>query len=217
MPSEGVNNLIRRFVQYFALLFIGLSHYLKNIYRENENARVAIDFVFSIFGGFKEIIYGEKSKLPVTEKWSEWISYDLDTKQDVDLFEAIPNNDNVPGSVFINKINSSVYLVNNDLPLEEVEPVKERFITVQYVHPHMGLPLTLEIPPGMYQKGNQILNSTFVYWCLKYQYQRNEYVFDENYKLEIIDGELNMFKMGSTQMIVLGGTNVYEVTSTVRR
>jgi hypothetical protein len=210
MSKEDIQQLIRRVLQFIAVFFFNISHYLKNLYRENPNARVAIDLLFSVLGGVKEIVYGEKARLPITEKWSEYIDYEFSNNREIDLFDKSPEQ-LFPSMVTINKINSSTYLVNNDMPLEEVQPSKERFITVQYTHPNMPLALTLEIPPGMYQKCNEILGASFVYWCLKYQYQRSEYIFDENYKLELIDADLNMLSVGATQSILLGEKDGYEV------
>jgi hypothetical protein len=50
--SQAIQNLVQRFVQYFALLFLGISHFLKQQYRENEQARVVIDFMIALFIGF---------------------------------------------------------------------------------------------------------------------------------------------------------------------
>lgn len=216
MPSNDVNELVRKFVQYFVMIWIGVSHYIKYLYRTNAQARIVIDFILHIFSGIKENIYGEKSKLPITEKWSEWIRFNFATRREIDVFDNPPQSENMDGFVHISKINSSTYLVNNDTPVEEIKPVTERFITVQYTHPHMGLPLTLDIPPGMYQTGNELLSSSFVYWCLKYQRHPTEYIFDENYKLELIDGNIQMLTIGSTQSILFDTPDRYEVLSTQR-
>ena len=206
MTDETIGQRCLKFITVFLL---SLSHYFKKLYRENEKARAVIDLVFMLFGGAKEIIQGARPKLPDTEKWTQWIQYDFATRRAVDLFGQEPDNE---GGLFIRKVNSGLYLVKNGQYTEDNhEPSKERFITVQYIHPHMALPLTLEIPPGMYQKGNQLLDSTFVYWCLKYQYQVSEYVFDENYKVELIDNDMNMLSLRSNQYIDLEESRGYKI------
>ena len=213
MSNDTIHNIVQRCLKFAAVFLLGLTHYFKKLYRENEKARAVIDFVFMIFGGAKEIIQGARPKLPDTEKWSQWIRYDFATRRAVDVFGDSPLNEE--GGLFIRKVNSGLYLVKHGLDSEETDSVnessKERFITVQYIHPHMALPLTLEIPPGMYQKGNQLLDSSFVYWCLKYQYQSSEYVFDENYKVELIDNDMNMISLRSNQYIDLEEARGYKI------
>jgi hypothetical protein len=205
--------IVQRCLRFFAVFLLGLTHYFKKLYRENEKARVVIDFVFLLFGGAQEIIQGARPKLPDTEKWTEWIQYDFTTRRAVDVFGQEPEQ-NEDGGLSIQRVNSGLYLVKNGQYTEGThESSKERFITVQYIHPHMALPLTLEIPPGMYQKGNQLLDSTFVYWCLKYQYQASEYVFDENYKVEIIDNDMNMISLRSNQYIHFEETRGYKIVT----
>lgn len=208
--SQAIQNLVQRFVQYFALLFLGISHFLKQQYRENEQARVVIDFMIALFIGFKEIIHGKRPSLPDSEKWSEWIYYDFRTRTVKDVFDPPANLQMDGEGVRISKVNSSVYLVSIDgTQPTEIEVSRERFITIQYVHPHMALPLTMEIPPGMYQQGNALFSSSFVYWCLKYQYLSTEYVFDENYKLDLIDSDMNMICLNTNQYIILEGVRGY--------
>jgi hypothetical protein len=208
--SQAIQNLVQRFVQYFALLFLGISHFLKQQYRENEQARVVIDFMIALFIGFKEIIHGKRPSLPDSEKWSEWIYYDFRTRTVKDVFDPPVNLPMDGEGVRISKVNSSVYLVSIDgTQTTEIEVSRERFITIQYIHPHMALPLTLEIPPGMYQQGNALFSSSFVYWCLKYQYLSTEYVFDENYKLDLIDSDMNMISLNTNQYIILEGVRGY--------
>ena len=210
MSNDSINIIVQRCVKFFAVFILSLSHYFKKLYRENENARLVIDFVFMIFGGAKDIIQGTRPKLPDTEKWIEWIRYDFTTRNAIDVFGEKPENED--GGLSIRKINSGLYLVKNGLTTDDFyESSKERFITVQYIHPNMALPLTLEIPPGMYQKGNQLLDSTFVYWCLKYQYHKTEYIFDENYKVEIIDNDMNMLTLFSNQYVHLEDTKGYKI------
>lgn len=212
--SQAIHNLVQRFVQYFALLFLGISHFLKQQYRDNEQARVVIDFMIALFIGFKEIIHGKRPSLPETEKWSEWIHYDFRTRTVKDVFDPQANIQS--DGVYISKLNSSVYVVSNGgTLLTDIEISRERFITIQYIHPHMALPLTLEIPPGMYQQGNELFSSSFVYWCLKYQYLSTEYVFDENYKLDLIDNDMNMVRLNSNQYIVLEGVRGYRKETAV--
>jgi hypothetical protein len=60
----------------------------------------------------------------------------------------------------------------------------------------------------MYIEGNHLLSSTFVLRLLKYQPEK--FHFDMDYKLKIIDDDINMFELSSNQFIVLTD-NTYRI------
>jgi hypothetical protein len=81
-----------------------------------------------------------------------------------------------------------------------------KFITVQYYHPKMSEPLSIEIPPGMLQIGNELFSKDFIEWYLKRYVSANKYFFDyedDAYYIDIIDNDLNMNKILPSQYILL--------------
>jgi len=81
-------------------------------------------------------------------------------------------------------------------------------LMVEYTHPKQSQQITLTIPKTMYIEGNHILSSMFVLRLLKYQSEK--FHFDMDYKLKIIDDEINMFELSSHQFIVLTD-NTYRI------
>ena len=78
-------------------------------------------------------------------------------------------------------------------------PTPYRFITVQYIKKDISI--TLDIIKSMYMVDNILFTPAFVLRCLLYQEEQFE--FDMDYKLKIIDQNINMFELGSNQYILL--------------
>ena len=53
--------------------------------------------------------------------------------------------------------------------------------------------ISINITEGMYRDNNEILSSTFVLWYL--EHQELDYVFDDNYILKIMDGDINYIEL----------------------
>ena len=85
---------------------------------------------------------------------------------------------------------------------------KKHFCSVDYTHPDMKETITINITEGMYRDNNEILSSTFVLWYL--EHQELDYVFDDNYILKIMDGDINYIELKNTQYIKISLTE-YEV------
>jgi hypothetical protein len=81
-----------------------------------------------------------------------------------------------------------------------------KFLGVTYSHPKMTNKIDIEIPKTMCMVDNEILSPAFVLRCLKYQPQ--SYVFDMNYEINIIDGNINSYKIRSNQYAVLGERDI---------
>lgn len=89
-----------------------------------------------------------------------------------------------------------------DLVVEPV-PSKVRFLSVEYTHPRMDRPIPLEIPVEMYYAGNHLFTSVFVARMLAYTACKKNVVFDEEYKLHIMDKNLQYFEIDAFQWIRL--------------
>jgi len=74
-------------------------------------------------------------------------------------------------------------------------------VDIQYHHPDMKESLILEIPREWFCIGNEMFSSEFILRVL--YYQSFPFIFDMRYTLEIMDNDLNMITMDSTQKMVL--------------
>jgi hypothetical protein len=80
-------------------------------------------------------------------------------------------------------------------------PSKVKFLSIKYSHPDMKDPIFFELDRAYFIVGNEILSNTFILRLLTYQ--PNEYVFDDKYKLEIVDNNINIKTLNSKNYIYL--------------
>ncbi len=73
----------------------------------------------------------------------------------------------------------------------EGTPNNTRFLNVQYVHPAMKLPLTLKLDVSYIRNGNELFSCLHVLRLLNHQYSADEYVFDNNYEVHLMDHTVN--------------------------
>ena len=78
---------------------------------------------------------------------------------------------------------------------------KPVFLSIAYKHPELKEPIAIEFPEAMYEIGNVIFTPMFVKRYL--EYQSLSYVFDDRYTLDIIDNDMNMLTLTSSQYGVL--------------
>jgi hypothetical protein len=90
----------------------------------------------------------------------------------------------------------------------DLEKSTVRFLSVEYTVPHSTSGVSLKIPVEMCMQGNELFSHAFVRRLLEYQSEPFE--FDFNYRLKVMDGEVNEFELNNTQYIVLGESD-YEV------
>ncbi len=83
------------------------------------------------------------------------------------------------------------------------EPSKVKFLSVLYEHPQVKEPLRLTIDPKYMLVGNYLLNDVFVLRLLRHQYNKGDFVFDNRYKLRIMDSNIMMSCIESNQAIIL--------------
>lgn len=158
-----------------------------------------------IFNNYKEFIFKNK------------FAFDNNLITENNKFS---NND---GLIIIK--NNSQYVVKNVKFIGENDefifknPINNRFfpeksniyfLTIQYFQENNKNPITLEIPKSMYLDKNELFTSIFVYRCLKYQ--NIPFYFDLNYKIKIIDNNINMIELDCNQYILLEKSN-YKIIS----
>ena len=81
------------------------------------------------------------------------------------------------------------------------ENTQKYFLSIEYRHPKMNDPIEIHLLPEYYITNNEILSSIFV---LRYlEYQKQPYIFDEDYCLNIMDYKLNMITLKHNEFIQL--------------
>jgi len=109
----------------------------------------------------------------------------------------------MPTSNYLVIMRSSIFLsrVNlNDYRLSDIR-TKTHFLSIEYSHPDMEYKIPIELDVCVYIEGNEILSKYFVRRCL--EYQPKSFIFDDNYKLEIMDSKINILELKSYQYVVL--------------
>lgn len=95
----------------------------------------------------------------------------------------------------ISKINEDDEFVIVDKPFLQVE--LEQNEKKKEIHEYLHY---------FFLKGNKLFDKNFLKWYLKYWYQID---LEDNYKLNIIDHEINIINLDPTQYIILGGNGNY--------
>jgi len=93
-------------------------------------------------------------------------------------------------------------LYSNDFVLSlDNTPVQKFFLQVLYTHPKMENNIEIIIPKSNYVKNNEILSFSYIERYLKYQ--EMSYIFDNEYKIKIIDKDLENLELNHNDYIVL--------------
>ena len=87
------------------------------------------------------------------------------------------------------------------------EKSKVKFISILYGHPKMSNMLTLKIDPGFLREGNNLFSKSFVLRLLKYSYSADQYVFDENYELKVMDDKIRTVVLGFNKYMVINAAS----------
>jgi hypothetical protein len=90
----------------------------------------------------------------------------------------------------------------------DLEKSKVRFLSVEYTVSRDSVRLSLTVPTEMCVQGNELFSHAFVRRLLEYQPEPFE--FDFNYRLTIMDGDVNEFELNNKQYIILSETG-YEL------
>ena len=113
-----------------------------------------------------------------------------------------------PNALFFCQYNALIHCFVNPPKSLSVEKTPRQFLSILYSHPKMKNTIHIDLDTGIFLVGNEILSAAFVERYLSYQSQ--PYIFDANYKLEIMNKKLQMFDLTCSQYIVLT-KNGYEI------
>lgn len=121
--------------------------------------------------------------------------------------------------LFIAKLNDNKYLCKVCFPshVKYICDSKESdskesitFLYVEYSHPKMITSILLPFPNEMLQPYNELFTPTFVLRQL--QTQIEDYVFDMDYTLQILDSDLNIIHLNSNEyLIILSNKKNYQI------
>jgi len=78
---------------------------------------------------------------------------------------------------------------------------KATFLTIEYTHPQMKKRLIMVLEKDLYFMNNVILSPLFIKRYL--EYQPEEFIFDENYTINLMDNNINMITLTYPQSIML--------------
>lgn len=118
--------------------------------------------------------------------------------------------------LFIRKNNNyRVSKIWNENPwFDEIpNPNNTRFLNIIYVHKLMKEPLKLNLDVSYIRNGNEVLSKTFVFRLLSYNYDPNEFVFDNDYEIKIMDDKVKCHILTSANYLLFNDrlTSGYEV------
>ena len=93
---------------------------------------------------------------------------------------------------------------------------KHVFLSITYKHPDMKEHIAIEFPETMYEIGNVVFTPMFIKRYL--EHQSLSYVFDDKYTLDIIDNDMNMLTLNSSQYGLLkeDGWSVLDIPKEIK-
>ena len=90
----------------------------------------------------------------------------------------------------------------SEIPLiQDLETTTSQFLSIEYTHPSMEEPITMEIDRGYYAVNNEILSSSFVKRYL--EYQNKPYIYDLQYNIVIMGSDMNLISLGCEEFILI--------------
>ena len=88
------------------------------------------------------------------------------------------------------------------------DPSPFRTVSIEYIHPKMAESIEINMSPEWFIIDNELFTPTFVLRMLEYQSQ--SYLYDEEYKIRIMDSECNIIEFGAEQYLLVTKEN-YEI------
>lgn len=97
-------------------------------------------------------------------------------------------------------------LLNNEQNINlNSEKTVQYFLNIEYSHPNMDENIEISLTNDYYFENNEVLSSVFI---LRYlEYQDKPFIYDNNYKINILDNNINSITLNSDQYILLNKNN----------
>jgi hypothetical protein len=87
-----------------------------------------------------------------------------------------------------------------------IEPCKNHFINVEYTHPQLTHTISIDLT-GMYLVNNIVLSPLFLHYVLSLQ--SLPYIIDNEYSINIMDQDINMFVLTYDKYIIFDNDKYY--------
>lgn len=75
------------------------------------------------------------------------------------------------------------------------------FLSIEYSHPKLEYQLGINLDSSYYVQNNDILDSIFIANYLRKNYKEDSFILDDNYKINIIDQNANIFQLQNNEYI----------------
>jgi hypothetical protein len=219
-------------MNYVSILFLyskikyNLWHIAEESYSKYSIVRKACDVVQTVlsYATFlsKKYIYQEVCEPPSIS----WIHYfklihyperldkqEYDFKESYELITPSENTvmireyPNLRNAFLLVKIgNPKYYLSYHWVPsplikMDSLESSEITFLSVEYTHPKMKESIVLILSKELFVVGNELLSAPFVYRWLSYQ--SKPFVFDENYRVNVIDSNVKFITVKYGQYLLI--------------
>ena len=169
---------------------------------------VVMEEKLTMYGFSKMYFFSENHLIePSLETWSCITSINVTKPSLMEQYKYGVDDEDVPDdALFLRKCEDyRLSFITND---ERVEPLPNdtQFLLIVYSHKDMKEPVKLYLDPEYIRNGNEILDKTFVFRMLSYQYNSRDYVFDDTYELNLMDDKIQKHTLTASQYIVFNET-----------
>jgi hypothetical protein len=141
-----------------------------------------------------------KTVIPFGNEYTMIHHYDKNQNQDPNQVKC--ENTDIIDTLYMIQ-NQNVCICNrNAFVFVKPEKSKIRFLYVEFIH--KGNTVSLDVPDEMMQVGNKIFTPAFIYRLL--DHSSRSFLFDLNYRLIIVDEQLNSTNLDSGKYLLLEKT-----------
>ena len=196
------NSTVKRITKASQWLYMNIVHFIYNNVVEPPGSF----WIYSCSLEKKHVpIYGTENNDFKKHKYILNEKYNTLTEHSMNEFceSSINNNTSLfltDAQLIIIKVvdNYIIRRAENNSPII-IKKSKYGFLSVEYLHPKQKEPIVLNINKNMCMEGNELFTPEFVLRTLLYQ--NVDYYFDLDYKIRIMDNNINMFELNSNQYI----------------
>lgn len=222
--SETSDNMLYGMVWFWTSLKINFYNLGKYLYDNFEIARNTTDNIQDFLHDTNKCISSFR-----IENNGLWLS--VNSNNNNKLIENIIkfkqcelNNEFINNFLQVYKISKKNQITSNDLILLKLENKRilkllnneqninlnsektlQYFLNIEYSHPNMDENIEISLTNDYYFENNEVLSSVFI---LRYlEYQDKPFVYDNNYKINILDNNINSVTLNSDQYILFNKNN----------
>jgi hypothetical protein len=198
------NVVVKRITKSSQWMYMNIIHFVYNTVIEPpdafwiylcslENKTVSL---YDSFLNGREANDHKKHKYVLNEKYNELTENDMNEFCETAVSSSCITN----AKLIIIKVTDQYIIrrAENNNPIA-IKKSKYGFLSVEYIHPKQKEPIILNISKNMFMEGNELFTPEFVLRTLIYQ--NVDHYFDLDYKIRIMDNNINMFEINSNHYI----------------